>query len=168
MSEESAKAAANLDRVLANLQKNFSEGVDYFQLLVERFQAVLLRDENKYLRHFFMILPALTINFVETSRVAKDRMQRLKAGGRNRANVSDAYFTDDGFALGCAFIMTTLKLGKRFDALHWFDTLKTKFDTEAQSIDATRRATKKSDKDALTELQLKTQRVAIYQVGILA
>ena len=152
--------------MLGNLQKNFSEGVDYFQLLVERFQAVLLRDENKYLKNFFMILPALTINFVETSRIAKDRMQRLKSTTRSRANVSDAYFTDDGFALGCAFILTTLKLGRRFDALHWFETLKLKFETEARSIDATRKGTKKSDKESLTELQLKTQRVAIYQVSL--
>ena len=136
--------------------------------MFERSRYGRTRKKQKFyprvLVYIFMILPALTINFVETSRIAKDRMQRLKAGGRNRANQSDAYFTDDGFALGCAFILTTLKLGRRFDTLHWFDTLKTKFDTEARSIDATRRGTKKSDKDALTELQLKTQRVAIYQV----
>jgi len=39
LSPESVEAARSLDATLANLTKNFSEGIDFFQLLVAVFQA---------------------------------------------------------------------------------------------------------------------------------
>jgi WASH complex subunit 7 len=49
------RAGKNLDRVIATLVDNFSEGSDYFKVLVNVFQSVLLTPDNDHLRTFFMI-----------------------------------------------------------------------------------------------------------------
>jgi WASH complex subunit 7 len=77
----SVKAAANLDDVLGTLMKNFSEGIDYFQVLVQVFQQVMLSKEHPYLKNFYMMIPALCINYVDNIRVSKDKMDKVKRKG---------------------------------------------------------------------------------------
>jgi WASH complex subunit 7 len=55
LSDETVRAAKNLDKVIATLVDNFSEGSDYFKVLVNVFQSVLLTPDNDHLRTFFMI-----------------------------------------------------------------------------------------------------------------
>ena len=72
--------------------------IDYFQVLVQVFQQVMLSKEHPYLKNFYMIIPALCINYVDTIRVSKDKMDKVKRQGARQT----AYFTDDGFAIGIA------------------------------------------------------------------
>lgn len=65
--------------------------IAYYQLLVDVFAPVLRDSKNSHLKNFYLIIPPLTINFVEHSLAAKDNM--------NKKNKSGA-FTDDGFAMG--------------------------------------------------------------------
>ena len=51
------QAAKNLDQVLATLSANFAEGTDYLKVLVYVFQEVMLGDEQKHMKNFYMILP---------------------------------------------------------------------------------------------------------------
>ena len=67
MSEETVRAGKNLDDCLGTLIDNFSEGSDYFKVLVNVFQSVLLSAEHDHLKTFFMIVPALCISWVEAS-----------------------------------------------------------------------------------------------------
>ena len=67
MSEETVRAGKNLDDCLSTLIDNFSEGSDYFKVLVNVFQSVLLSSEHDHLKTFFMIVPALCISWVEAS-----------------------------------------------------------------------------------------------------
>jgi hypothetical protein len=55
LSDETVRAGKNLDRVITTLVDNFSEGSDYFKVLVNVFQSVLLTPDNDHLRTFFMI-----------------------------------------------------------------------------------------------------------------
>jgi WASH complex subunit 7 len=117
LSAETVSAAKNLDSAVKNLQEKFSKTVDYFNLMVEKMRDAM--QAFNYLKVFHMIIPALTINFVERSILAKETMQK-----NNRGKL--AYFTDDGFAIGVAYILAILNQGDKFDSLHWFDTINEK------------------------------------------
>lgn len=88
-------AANCLQRDVNNLVENFEEATEYFKLLVEVFAPVFRNPQNMHLRNFYVIVPALTINFVEHALIAKERL--------NKKNREGAAFTDDGFAMGKIF-----------------------------------------------------------------
>lgn len=126
LSRETVEAARNLDSVISTLAKNFSENNDYFKVLVKVFHDVTASDEQKHLVNFYMIIPALTVNYVETTVQAKDLMYK---NTRRR----ESYFSDDGFAIGVAYILAILDQGEQFDALHWFEEVVRKYQAEEEA-----------------------------------
>ena len=88
---------------------------------------------------FYMIVPSLTVNYINKMMVAKDNIARVHKG-------KEAYFTDDGFAIGIAYILAILKQTKKFDSLHWFKSVQHQYNKdikEQQDIEARRAAAKK-------------------------
>ena len=129
LSEETVRAARNLDNVIDTLTKNFSEGRDYFHVLVNVFKTVLLSGEHSHLDNFYIIVPALCISWVESSLIAKDLMYKQQAH-RTR----EAYYADDGFAVGIAYVLAILQQGSRFDSLHWFKCMSEKMRSEQAEL----------------------------------
>lgn len=84
-SDTTKAASQSLDEIMDSLTKNFSADTDYFQILVSTFQGVLNTSEAPHLKMFHMIIPTLTINFVESMLTAKDKLTKKKA--------IDMYFT---------------------------------------------------------------------------
>jgi WASH complex subunit 7 len=122
-----------MDDVIGTLARNFSEGSDYFKVLVSVFQEVLMSGDHAHLDNFYMIIPALCLSWVDASYQAKNFM--LKA---NR--VRDTYYTDDGFAVGLAYIMAILKQESKFDSLHWFNSITTRLQNDAKALEEKRAA----------------------------
>lgn len=117
LSLPSVDAAKNLDSHLSFLTDQFAEGADYFKILVRVMSQVLSQSQqSSHLKNFYAIIPSVTITFVEKMINQKERL-----GKRSGAEVS---FTDDGFAIGLAFILRTLSQNDDFDTLHWFDGVK--------------------------------------------
>lgn len=125
-----------MDDVAGTLASNFSEGSDYFKVLVSVFQQVLLSGDHTHLDNFYMIIPSLCLSWVDASYQAKMYMYKS-----NRAR--DTYYTDDGFAVGLAYILAILKQGHKFDSMHWFQCMREKLDSDAQAI-----SDKKKQQDA--------------------
>ncbi|XP_033098788.1 WASH complex subunit 4-like isoform X2 [Anneissia japonica] len=126
LSEETQNAASNLDNVLGNLAKNFAEGTEYFKMLVDVFSPEFRTSKNMHLRNFFMILPPLSLNFVEYSIGCKEKL--------NKKNKVGAAFTDDGFAMGVAYILKLLDQYRDFDSLHWFHSVRRKYAQEKEGV----------------------------------
>ena len=115
--------------MIDTLTKNFSEGRDYFHVLVNVFKTVLLSGEHSHLDNFYIIVPALCISWVESSLIAKDLMYKQQAH-RTR----EAYYADDGFAVGIAYVLAILQQGSRFDSLHWFKCMSEKMRSEQAEL----------------------------------
>lgn len=77
-----------------------------------------LRNPERFshLRNLFIIIPPLTINFVEYLISARSRLMRGQ-------NSSDYIFVDDGFATGIGFMLSVLKQDFFFDSLNWFKSV---------------------------------------------
>lgn len=112
--------------------------------------------EDSHLRNFFLIVPALTLSFVDSLRNSKDRMEKSIKG-------MEAYFTDDGFALGIAYILAILKQDRAFESLHWWDAVVRYHQSELASY-AAELATLgkgKGDDDKREELEFKRRRILV-------
>ncbi|KAL0477343.1 WASH complex subunit 7 [Acrasis kona] len=125
LSNCSKESAKNLFDTLNNLSQKFAEGSDYFKSLESVFTKEMQNDDLQHLRSFYMIVPPLTLSFVEYMMIAKDKM--IRSG-------KESNFTDDGFALGLAFILKILNQNQKFDSLHWFESVARKYDEEFQEL----------------------------------
>jgi WASH complex subunit 7 len=139
--ESTQGAAGNLDNVIDDLSASFSEGTEYIQVLVDVFTKVLQQESQSHLRNFYVIGPPLMLNFVEKMIVLKERVVK-------KGSSAEAAFTDDGFALGLAYIIKLLNQDEEFDSLHWFDSVAHYARIKHQEITANRK-TKTSEGDLL-------------------
>ncbi|KAG8185393.1 hypothetical protein JTE90_018615 [Oedothorax gibbosus] len=156
LSTETIAGAVKLDLVINNLIKNFSEGTEYFKLLVDAFAPAFQDIKNEHMKYFFVIIPPLTINFVEQSISSKEKLSRKNKHG--------AAFTDDGFAMGVAYILKLLNLYQDFDSLHWFQSVQEKYSKDRVDVHKQKTAASgKEDRKLLDTMNLTSRRLEIYQ-----
>ena len=128
LSAETAAAAANVDAVLENLRANTAETTDYFRVLVSVFSTELQAAGNEHMKEFWAILPALSLCYVDAMVAAKDKL------GKRGKDAAGSAFTDDGFALGCAYLLRCLGQDKLYDTLHWHTSLVKHFGAERTTL----------------------------------
>ena len=67
---------------------------------MRNFDGAFEGQEMEHLKLFYIIIPSLTLNFIENSMKNKDKIFKK--------NNKDAFISDDGFALGVAYILKVL------------------------------------------------------------
>ena len=108
-----------VDDVVKNMNKRLAQGSDYFRMLEEGISRKL-NDEEKYahLRNFYMIIPSLCMLHVEFMIRQKEQLVKKNKEG---------LFTDDGFALGCVFLLSLFGVFESYESLHWFEAVTAHF-----------------------------------------
>uniref|UniRef100_A0A673GME4 WASH complex subunit 4 n=1 Tax=Sinocyclocheilus rhinocerous TaxID=307959 RepID=A0A673GME4_9TELE len=155
LSEETQKAASQLDCVLSDLTSNSAEGTEYFKMLVGVFASEFRSVKNMHLRNFYMIVPPLTVNFVEHSISCKEKL--------NKKNKVGAAFTDDGFAMGVAYILKLLDQYQEFDSLHWFQAVREKYVKEMNAVVKEQNVQSTSQDEKLMQtMNLTQKRLDVY------
>ena len=74
------------------------------------------------------MIPPLTISFIDHIQKGKEKLQQ-----KNK-NVG-SFFSDDGFALGVAYLLKILNLEKKFASLNWFQSIFDKMNREMKHAD---------------------------------
>jgi WASH complex subunit 7 len=126
LNPQTIKAAENLDGLLNCINDQFAEKSDYLRILSSLFARVVAEKDLGHLKNFFIIVPPLTVNFLEKILIQKEKIGKKVAG--------ESSFTDDGFALGLAYILRVLAQDDDFDTLHWFDSIHTFFKDKENEV----------------------------------
>lgn len=164
-------AATCLQRDLNNLVENFEDATEYFKLLKGVFAPVFRNPQNIHLRNFFVIVPPLTINFVEHSLMCKEKL--------NKKNRVGAAFTDDGFAMGkcqnfqllhffmtffvgLAYIIELLEQDSSLNSIHWFQSVRQKYNQDIRNLDAQKAVASKEDSKLQQTLTLTEKRIETF------
>lgn len=79
MSGVTCGAASHLDELIKTLKSNFTERTDYLRLMVQTFDGMFDNADNKHLKLFHILMPALTINYVEATLAAKEKVGKKMA-----------------------------------------------------------------------------------------
>ncbi|KAL1765525.1 WASH complex subunit 7 isoform X1 [Sigmodon hispidus] len=155
LAEETLRAARHLDSVLSDHTRNSAEGTEYFKMLVDVFAPEFRRPKNIHLRNFYIIVPPLTLNFVEHSISCKEKL--------NKKNKIGAAFTDDGFAMGVAYTLKLLDQYQEFDSLHWFQSVREKYIKEIRAVAKQQNVQSTSqDEKLLQTMNLTQKRLEVY------
>lgn len=75
--DELYKTTKNFEDTIKLLMKKELEVKDYLRNLVHVFFGVFKGDQHKHMR-FYMIVPSLTINFVDSIKSAKDKILKKR------------------------------------------------------------------------------------------
>ncbi|CAL8084419.1 unnamed protein product [Orchesella dallaii] len=149
-SNDIKNAAAGIDCAIKTLSNSFSDGIDYFKLLVNAFQPALLDARNAHLKNFYGIIPALTLSYVDHMRLSKEKLAKRSK--------SSTIFTDDGFPMGVAYLLKVLNQGADFDSLSWFSNveyyLMRERNTALQAIQDSKKDEKLQQANTLTARRL--------------
>lgn len=68
-------------------------------------------------------MPALILNYIEYIVAVKENLNK-------KTKELGVTFTDDGFAMGLAYVLRILNQNTEFNSLHWFRAVRQKFSVE--------------------------------------
>jgi len=156
-------ASKQLDAEIESLRSNSTEGTDYFEVLTNIFSSELQSDTNKHLNAFFLIVPALCLSIIDAMYVSKQKLQKASETIASPSSskietqmlLNQSCFTDDGFALGIAYVLKVLNQDSKFDALHWFESCENYYRSEKEAAPSA-----KKDQE---EQMLRLKRIEHYE-----
>ncbi|KAH8366553.1 hypothetical protein KR084_003635, partial [Drosophila pseudotakahashii] len=102
------------EKSLGHMKECYSDSTNYFKLLLQGFQPFLCNPNNQHLRTFYLITPALIMNYID-HRVK----QKLKIHKKDQTKIS---LFEDGFAIGLVYILNMLNQQAEFHELGWSQT----------------------------------------------
>ncbi|CAD5216482.1 unnamed protein product [Bursaphelenchus xylophilus] len=103
---------------LNNSLTPFQKDNDYIQLMLQVFSKELRNLERfAHLRNFFILIPPLSINYVEYLFASKAKSLKTSSADH------ELIFVEDGFPMGVAFILSVLNQDYFFDSVNWFESV---------------------------------------------
>lgn len=137
LTDETIESAKSFERVVHQLRRNYAEETNYFRLLVDAFSPFFRNEKNAHLRLFYLIVPPLTLNYIEHIVTAKEKLSK-------KTKQDGTFFTDDGFAMGLAYVLRLLDQYDELNSLHWFKAVRQKYKNDYEQVQRDKEKTNKS------------------------
>ena len=103
---------------IESLKPTEDNGINYLYHMASILSGSLSHQENIELDLFAVLLPALTLTFVETAITAKDNL-----GKKKKSEDEASFFSDDGFIIGACFLLKIFSADRFFESLSWFPSV---------------------------------------------
>lgn len=112
------------DNISTALDKPDPDIVGGFDSIVK---DALLEHDGAFVSGFHCMLPALCLCWMDASLQGKEMMHKknIARGG---------YYTDDGFAVGLAFILSSTDQQKMYERLNWFKSIQSKYAADEEDV----------------------------------
>ena len=125
--KETYETIKMFDMCVRNIFKQQENAGDYLRLIIENFEGMLEGDDTKHLKSFYLIIPALSLSYVDHILKGKEiiNSKNKNIGG---------FISDDGFCLGIAYLLKILKQTDKFARLNWFDSMLDKLEHDHVEI----------------------------------
>ena len=113
------EAVKMFDESVRLMQKQGEDANDYLRNMVKNNEGFADKDERTLpLKNFYVLIPAVSLAYVDHVVKGRDKLQKR--------NNTDAFISDDGFPLGCVFLLKILGVSEQFNSLNWFDSIQAK------------------------------------------
>ncbi|BES91735.1 kiaa1033 [Nesidiocoris tenuis] len=144
-----------LIQFVCSLVHNLTESSEYLKILTDVFSSIFDTPENNHLKLFPILLPSLTINYVNHIVTEKEKVSKRNKNG--------TIFTDDGFAIGVTYLLSVLNLHDEFESLHWFDSVSQMYSDEESAIEKQLALQTSEMKSGDNTLKLSIRRLKLYK-----
>lgn len=124
---ETIESIKVFDMCIKNLFKQADDAGDYLRMIVENFEGITEQENTKHLKLFYLIIPPLTMSYVDHIQRGKERIQ-----SKNK-NIG-GFISDDGFPLGVAYLLKILDQSNKFQQLNWFESMLNKLKNDLKDI----------------------------------
>ncbi|XP_002067587.2 WASH complex subunit 4 [Drosophila willistoni] len=111
---------------VGHMMECYSDCTNYFKLLMQGFQPFFCNPHNHHLKSFFLITPALIMNYIDYR--VKEKMKIYK---KDQPKCS---LFEDGFAIGLVYILNMLNQLSDFHELGWNQTTTQQLNSERQKL----------------------------------
>lgn len=100
---------------------------NFLQIIVKLFKVSIAGSDHSHLDCFFLLFPALCLNWLDASLRGKEMVKR-------NIRTFDSFYTDDGFAVGASFLLSVLNQNHKMDSLNWFESFRSQIILERKDI----------------------------------
>ncbi|KAH8384968.1 hypothetical protein KR093_003493 [Drosophila rubida] len=114
LEETTQGSISEYEKSVEHLKECYSDCTNYFKLLMQGFQPFLCNPHNHHLKTFFLITPALMMNYIDYR--VKEKLKMYK-----KDQIKCSLF-EDGFAIGLVYILNMLNQLGEFHELGWSQT----------------------------------------------
>ena len=123
------EAVKMFDMCIKNLFKQADDAGDYLRMIVRNFDGVTEGEDKKHLKLFYLMIPPLCLNYI-------DHLQKGREVIASKNKNVGGFISDDGFALGIAYLLKILNQTEKFGALNWFESMIQKLDTDQKAAES--------------------------------
>jgi len=124
---ETLDSVKMFDETVGLMQKQGEDANDYMRKMVVSNEGFTDKNESAApLKNFHALIPAVTTLQADYVVIGRNKLKQN--------NNKEAFISDDGFALGIAFLLRIFGIDEAFRGLNWFESIEAKLEKDIDVV----------------------------------